>query len=77
MTDTSFPLVVYGESGSGKSSVIASVVRDIQQSIGGDKCCIVRFVGLTPSSRDIRRLLISICQQVSSIHVYSVFLLHY
>ena len=60
------PLVVYGETGSGKSCVMAAAIKVCKSSItrGENRCCVMRFIGLTPSSTSIRRLLASICEQV-------------
>ena len=57
------PLVLYGETGSGKSSVMATVIRLMAQR-EQEQCIIMRFVKLTPFASNIRRLLKSICEQV-------------
>lgn len=61
------PLVVYGSSGSGKSSIMASAVKYLSKEEGGNsskRCCVFRFIGETAVSGNIRSLLESICQQV-------------
>ena len=59
------PLVVYGEAGSGKSSLIGCAVSKLRERTSRQKkCTVVRFVGLTPRSSSIKQLLVGICQQV-------------
>ena len=58
------PLVIYGESGSGKSALMAEVVEELQSEYM-DFGYITRFIGATPASSDIRSLIENICQQVS------------
>jgi WD40 repeat protein len=52
------PLVVHGQSGVGKSTVMARAIHDTPDPI-------YRFVGMTPESSDIRRLLMSVCQEIA------------
>jgi hypothetical protein len=57
------PLVVYGVSGSGKSALMAEAAT---LAGGGDPdAVVVRFIGATPESSDIRRLLDGLCREVS------------
>ena len=55
-TDCRRPLVLYGEPGSGKSALLGKLVHGMARDpeIGR---CVVRFVGVTPSSTAIRPLL--------------------
>ncbi len=53
------PLVVYGASGVGKSTVMARAA----EQFAGNK--VVRFIGVSPESSDIRRLLISLCHEIN------------
>ncbi|MBN1303172.1 MAG: DUF4062 domain-containing protein [Anaerolineales bacterium] len=58
----SHPLVVWGESGCGKSALMAKAVEQ-----AGERCqnVISRFIGATPESSSSRTLLESLCQQIS------------
>lgn len=57
------PLVVWGESGSGKSALIAKAISNFQAR-NVDSHVIYRFIGATPPSSDGRSLLESLCRQV-------------
>lgn len=57
-------LALHGESGSGKSALIAKSIKDIENKYPG--CEIVyRFISLTPDSSNIVLLLRSICSQIA------------
>jgi NACHT domain- and WD repeat-containing protein len=64
--DSRQPLAVFGESGSGKTSLMAEVVRETRQSFP-DVEVVFRFIGATPSSTDGRSLLESLCKQIYKI----------
>lgn len=76
-TDTNTPLIVHGETGAGKSSIIAAVVKQLlektkdHESHEKSTILIVRFVGLTTLSCSIKKLLNSISDQVSK-HILSI-----
>ncbi|HMS38825.1 MAG TPA: DUF4062 domain-containing protein [Pyrinomonadaceae bacterium] len=53
------PLCLWGESGSGKSALMAYAAEQIKDDL------VVRFIGATPPSSDIRALLESLCQEIS------------
>lgn len=55
------PLVVFGESGMGKSALIAKAVDNAEQKDNGK--VIFRFVGVSENSGDIRSLLLSIIRE--------------
>ena len=58
------PLVIYGESGSGKSAVIAAYARKVEiQNTSGKG--IYRFIGITPMSSDITTLLKGMCIELA------------
>ncbi|XP_065054750.1 NACHT domain- and WD repeat-containing protein 1-like isoform X2 [Rhopilema esculentum] len=61
----SYPLVVYGESGSGKTSVLSMVLKCCQEWFNSGSAVVTRFLGITPDSSLLRRLLMSLCQQIS------------
>lgn len=58
------PLIVFGESGSGKSAIIAKVSR-VLAKLHPDVVLIQRFVGATPRSMDVRSLLEDICREIA------------
>lgn len=62
------PLVVYGVSGSGKTSVMAKVQQNACAWLGSTCVTVLRFLGTSPSSSGIRGTLSSICQQLSLIY---------
>ena len=55
--DSSQPLVIQGAAGCGKTALLARAVEDIPAA----KQPIVRFIGVTPRSSDLRLLLRSLC----------------
>ncbi len=58
------PLAVWGESGSGKSALMARAIAEC--GARNAECFIVsRFIGATPASSDGRALLDSLCREVS------------
>ena len=57
-------LAVFGESGSGKTSLMAYAVQEARKSFPNAEV-VFRFIGATPSSTDGRSLLESICHQIS------------
>jgi WD40 repeat protein len=58
------PLAVWGESGSGKSALLAEAACLVQKQ--HPKAVVVqRFIGATPASSDIRLLLQSLCREIS------------
>jgi WD40 repeat protein len=68
-----YPLVIHGESGSGKSALIAKFIDDVNPTAYDTKPdidlkLIYRFIGITSSSSDIRSLLESICRQICLIY---------
>lgn len=56
-------LVIHGISGSGKSAVMAKAVEQLGHS--GQQETVVRYIGATPSSSDIRSLLEGICKEIA------------
>ena len=60
------PLVVYGQSGSGKTSLVAKAARQCQ---GNERRAVVmRFLGTTQQSCNIQTVLVSLCQQICKIY---------
>jgi WD40 repeat protein len=68
--DSPWPLVVHGASGCGKTALLARAAEEIQKSeVSGKKPeAIVRFIGITPHSSDIRSLLGNLCQELRMWH---------
>jgi len=61
------PLAIYGESGTGKSALLAYASEQAKEQ-SPDAKVIFRFVGATPGSSDIRSLLESLCHQISDVY---------
>ncbi|XP_077983798.1 telomerase protein component 1-like isoform X2 [Glandiceps talaboti] len=67
--DPMMPLVIHGESGVGKTSLVAKVVLDVQSHYhGSDLAIIYRFCGTTADSSSGRGLLLSLCRQIARIY---------
>eukprot|EP00026_Physarum_polycephalum_P000312 Phypoly_transcript_00312.p2 GENE.Phypoly_transcript_00312~~Phypoly_transcript_00312.p2 ORF type:complete len:831 (+),score=86.13 Phypoly_transcript_00312:342-2495(+) len=65
------PVVVWGASGCGKTSIMAKIVQTAK--IENPKRVVVyRFVGITPGSSDMRSLLASICKQLYLIYTKEI-----
>jgi len=66
--DSDKPLVLYGEGGCGKTSLLAKSAGLTSSTwlIGKKPISIIRFLGTTPDSSALTPTLISICQQVSA-----------
>lgn len=65
------PLVLWGDGGCGKSSMLAKIVTDSEAWFAAKNCPvvrIVRFLGTTPESSSIGPLLRSVCQQINSVY---------
>ena len=60
------PLVVHGQSGSGKTSLVAMAARECKGDVG--RAVVMRFLGTTQQSCNIRTVLYSLCQQISRIY---------
>ncbi|KAM6439908.1 uncharacterized protein PHA67_022331 [Liasis olivaceus] len=64
--------VVCGEAGSGKSGITAKVASLASNWIYGNLRVVLRFIGITGESRNVRRLLLSLCYQIADIYNVSV-----
>ncbi|XP_068719523.1 NACHT domain- and WD repeat-containing protein 1-like [Montipora capricornis] len=61
-------LVLYGESGCGKTSVMAKIATEVKQWLGDQIAIVVlRFIGTSSDSSSIRPLLTSICIQLCKV----------
>ncbi|XP_018086077.1 uncharacterized protein LOC108698788 isoform X2 [Xenopus laevis] len=61
-------IMIHGESGSGKSSIIAKISILASHWIGRDLRVVTRFIGVTGESRNTRMLLHSLCFQIAEIY---------
>ncbi len=64
------PLIICGESGSGKTSILAKCASLVssQWLTKTTSTTMVRFLGTSPSSASIRRVLRSLCQQIQEVY---------
>lgn len=62
------PLVIYGSSGSGKTSIMAVVAKSARQWLGDGTVCVFRFLGTSPDSSSIRFTITSICLQICEVY---------
>ncbi|XP_061189796.1 NACHT and WD repeat domain-containing protein 2-like [Saccostrea echinata] len=58
------PFTIYGPSGSGKTSIIAEAARRVPFEYHKEAVVILRFLGTSPDSSNLRRLLRSLCSQI-------------
>lgn len=73
--DSDKPLVLYGEGGCGKTSLLAKSAGLSSSAwlLGKKPINIIRFLGTTPDSSALTPTLISICQQVRLRLFYSMY----
>ena len=66
LDDDEKPLVLYGEGGCGKTSLLAKSagLSSTVWLLGKKPISVIRFLGTTPDSSALTPTLISICQQV-------------
>ena len=60
----STPLVIHGQQGSGKTSLVAMATNKIHSWAGSEAAVVVRFLGTTHHSSKVHSLLQSICHQL-------------
>jgi len=65
--DSQNPFAVYGCSGSGKSALMGYEAAQLRNELP-EAFIITRYIGVTPSSSDIRSLLESLCRQISRLY---------
>ena len=59
----SLPLIIHGESGSGKSTIVATVISHIIDELTDNSAVVFRFIGMTSDSGNTKSLLSSLIQQ--------------
>ena len=63
------PLVIYAESGVGKTSVMAMIMKTLPKWFGIKNCIrVIRFLGTSPRSTDIYQVVRSVIGQLADIH---------
>ncbi|XP_061175047.1 NACHT and WD repeat domain-containing protein 2-like [Saccostrea echinata] len=62
--ETNQPMVIHGPAGVGKTSLMSKVASQVHDIMAADNICIIKYVGYTPKSTDIRNLLTSVCTQI-------------
>ncbi|MDC0936465.1 DUF4062 domain-containing protein [Pirellulales bacterium] len=58
--DSRYPLVIHGDSGCGKTALLARAFEEIPE----ERQPMIRFIGATPRSSEVRSLLSSLCQEL-------------
>ena len=66
------PLVIYGASGSGKTTIMAKAMSLSHGWMGQGCVSVVRFLGTSPSSSTIREVLESVCSQICIVYGMNV-----
>ncbi|KAK3733109.1 hypothetical protein QZH41_007442 [Actinostola sp. cb2023] len=61
------PLVIYGSSGSGKTSIMAVIVNKAKEWLGRHSVCVFRFLGTSPDTSNIILTLTSITRQIHEV----------
>lgn len=73
-SDSTQPLVVYGNSGCGKTSVMAKVMEHVANgdwenggSIKKSYILVARFLGTTTKTSNVHQLLVTMCMQLARV----------
>ncbi|KAL3862495.1 hypothetical protein ACJMK2_008455 [Sinanodonta woodiana] len=64
-SDVSEPLVLYGQSGCGKTSIVAQVAKQVPLIYHRNAVVVLRFMGTSPDSSNLWKLLRSLSEQIS------------
>ncbi|XP_050392068.1 NACHT and WD repeat domain-containing protein 2 [Patella vulgata] len=59
------PLVIYANSGAGKTSLMAMINKSLNQWVKGEYIGVIRFLGTSPDTINIYDVLFSICGQIA------------
>ena len=62
------PLVLHGPSGCGKTSVMSVLVDKVKDWLGGDTVTMIRFLGTSPHSSDIKSTFLSFINQLCQVY---------
>ena len=62
------PMVLYGEAGVGKSTIMAQLHQRLAQWFGSDCVRVTRFAALTSKSMNLYDLLLSVCEQIAAVY---------
>ncbi|XP_038054567.1 NACHT domain- and WD repeat-containing protein 1-like [Patiria miniata] len=64
------PMVLHGESGSGKTSIMAKCAALVKQSWlpGSGTAMVLRFLGTSPNTSSIQRVLTTLCKQILQVY---------
>ena len=57
-------LVIYGRSGAGKTYLLSKIMARCLDAHAAGRCVVIRFLGTTPRSSNVRALLTSLCGQL-------------
>ncbi|MGH0163081.1 UNVERIFIED_CONTAM: hypothetical protein FKN15_073816 [Acipenser sinensis] len=58
------PLVVFGPSGIGKTSMMCKLSQEVRRTLGEDSVLVLRLLGTSPMSSEIHSVLKSVCFQI-------------
>lgn len=61
-------LVIFGESGCGKTSLLAKAASEVRCWQGSKVNTVIRFLGTSPDSSTLSPLLTSLCMQISQLY---------
>ncbi|XP_052082166.1 uncharacterized protein LOC127719866 isoform X2 [Mytilus californianus] len=64
-SDKRHPLVIHGESGSGKTSLMAMIAKKANDWLDGKATVVIRFLGTTPKSSNLFELLCNLTEHIS------------
>lgn len=59
--------MIHGQSGCGKTSVVSMAAKEVWNCFSQSNI-VIRYIGTTPNSSQVRLLLYSVCQQICFIY---------
>ncbi|MGH0155660.1 UNVERIFIED_CONTAM: hypothetical protein FKN15_029443 [Acipenser sinensis] len=65
------PLVVFGPSGIGKTSMMCKLSQEVRRTLGEDSVLVLRLLGTSPMSSEIHSVLKSVCFQICSAYGFN------
>ncbi|KAK7490422.1 hypothetical protein BaRGS_00018401, partial [Batillaria attramentaria] len=60
------PLVLHGLPGAGKTKLVSKLALELSSLVPGNLLSMIRYIGFTPKSSDLRQLLLGLCSQISA-----------